>query len=362
MQQATTGLSWPIATIIVLILVVSGGIGYGLLQQNIALEQAIQDQSRELETLKGQITSLQEKHLAEFNQLISAIKDLSNQTSKLPELLSEVEHVEGESHELQEQLTDLQEEVEHSGKEIHELQESYIKLENVANITRIYISYMDVSLNIDALREWSNRWLEQGEELARTIALERIERLERVIDSTLWPTEMRDSAIKLSANLQELKQALESGDMDFTRELLKLVSDNLHALTHSFYEEWYPSTAEVKGVHEHEEAELPILSEITIDITSKGFNGSKSFKVAVKKGQLVKILIRNMDELENNNHGFEIASFNIDILQTRPEGLAPGESMYIEFTPDKEGTFTIRCNLPCYGHGYLQNGELVVVP
>ena len=87
--------------------------------------------------------------------------------------------------------------------------------------------------------------------------------------------------------------------------------------------------------------------------------------ITANQMDIVRLTIANVDPNLDNNHGFElkdpdgIVIFNI--LTVLPDGLAPGESYTIpDFTASKVGTYTFRCNKGCYGHGNLQDGQLIV--
>ncbi|MBS3116950.1 cupredoxin domain-containing protein [Candidatus Woesearchaeota archaeon] len=72
--------------------------------------------------------------------------------------------------------------------------------------------------------------------------------------------------------------------------------------------------------------------------------------IKVKQGDKVKLMIKS----EDVPHGFRLADFDIS------ERLNPGETVNVEFTADKKGTFNFFCSVPCgAGHGTMK-GQLVV--
>ena len=84
-------------------------------------------------------------------------------------------------------------------------------------------------------------------------------------------------------------------------------------------------------------------------ITAKQFSFEPS-TIEVNKGDKVRLVITSMDV----PHGFSIAEYKIN------ERLDVGKSATIEFTADKEGTFTDFCSVFCgSGHSNMK-GKLIV--
>ena len=72
--------------------------------------------------------------------------------------------------------------------------------------------------------------------------------------------------------------------------------------------------------------------------------------IEVDKGDKVRLIVTSADV----PHGFAILEYGIN------ERLNPGEHVTIEFTADKEGTFTAFCSVFC-GSGHLgMKGKLIV--
>jgi nitrosocyanin len=71
--------------------------------------------------------------------------------------------------------------------------------------------------------------------------------------------------------------------------------------------------------------------------------------LVVKKGDTVKIKLINKSEQE---HGYRIADFKVEKV------VQGGQSESVEFTTDKEGIFTIDCQL----HPAHVQGQLIVLP
>lgn len=72
--------------------------------------------------------------------------------------------------------------------------------------------------------------------------------------------------------------------------------------------------------------------------------------ITVKKGESVKLIITSQDV----THGFSLPAFNIQ------ETLKPGQTVTVEFVPDKAGTFPFRCTVFCgSGHSGM-DGTLIV--
>ncbi len=84
-------------------------------------------------------------------------------------------------------------------------------------------------------------------------------------------------------------------------------------------------------------------------ITAKQFQFEPS-TIEVNKGDKVKLVITSMDV----PHGFAISEYGIN------ERLDPGKPVTVEFTADKQGTFTTFCSVACgAGHGNMK-GQLIV--
>lgn len=65
-------------------------------------------------------------------------------------------------------------------------------------------------------------------------------------------------------------------------------------------------------------------------------------KITVKKGEKVRLLLSSTDV----NHGLAFPEYGLDVK------LSPGQTVPLEFTADKEGTFVGYCSVPC-GEGHL---------
>ncbi len=72
--------------------------------------------------------------------------------------------------------------------------------------------------------------------------------------------------------------------------------------------------------------------------------------IRVKQGDRVRLLVTSQDV----THGFSLPDFNVN------ETLPPGQTVTIEFTADRQGTFEFRCSVFC-GEGHRgQRGTLIV--
>jgi len=72
--------------------------------------------------------------------------------------------------------------------------------------------------------------------------------------------------------------------------------------------------------------------------------------IEVNKGDTVRLKITSADV----THGFSINEFGIN------KKIEPGQTVEVEFTADKQGTFTFYCSVPCgEGHGQMK-GKLIV--
>jgi len=94
-----------------------------------------------------------------------------------------------------------------------------------------------------------------------------------------------------------------------------------------------------------------------------GFNDSVSHGAPTKtwpimtvhQGQNVTIVVCNVDVVA---HGFQITRYFDNTITT----LAPGQLQTISFVADKAGSYTIRCDIFCPIHAYMQDGLFNVTP
>lgn len=97
------------------------------------------------------------------------------------------------------------------------------------------------------------------------------------------------------------------------------------------------------------EASTPEPSIKEFKITAKQFSFTPD-TIEVNKGDKVRLIVTSVDV----PHGFAVREYDIN------ERLEPGKPATIEFTADKEGTFTAYCSVFCgSGHSSMK-GKLVV--
>jgi cytochrome c oxidase subunit 2 len=90
------------------------------------------------------------------------------------------------------------------------------------------------------------------------------------------------------------------------------------------------------------------VKEFHINAFQFGFDPSA---ITVKKGDRVRIILTSRDV----THGFAIPAFGIS-----SDPITQGQSVTVEFTADKVGTFEFFCNIPC-GPGHREmTGKLIV--
>jgi cytochrome c oxidase subunit 2 len=92
-----------------------------------------------------------------------------------------------------------------------------------------------------------------------------------------------------------------------------------------------------------------VLATQEIEVTAKKYEFSPN-PIKVKKGEPVKLTITATDR----DHGISIDAFKIK------QKLKKGEPSIVEFTPDKAGTFPIKCSVFC-GMGHRGMKGTVVV-
>lgn len=85
------------------------------------------------------------------------------------------------------------------------------------------------------------------------------------------------------------------------------------------------------------------------EITAKQFSFEPS-TIEVNRGDKVKLIVTSVDV----PHGFAIPEYDIN------ERLDPGKEVVIEFTANKQGTFTVFCSVFCgSGHSGMK-GKIIV--
>lgn len=85
------------------------------------------------------------------------------------------------------------------------------------------------------------------------------------------------------------------------------------------------------------------------NVTAQRFSYAPS-TLTVKKGEKVRVNVHSTDV----THGFLIPEFGVEA------SVPPGQTVSVEFKPDRAGTFTFRCSVYCGGgHGDM-TGTLIV--
>lgn len=105
------------------------------------------------------------------------------------------------------------------------------------------------------------------------------------------------------------------------------------------------STSETKATP-NAPASSETTQEVKLIASAVTFKYDKS-EYHVKKGIPVKLTLENKDGL----HGAKLADFNINLNNSNPTAT---------FTPDKTGTFQIRCSVPC-GPGHMDMTANLIV-
>ena len=98
-----------------------------------------------------------------------------------------------------------------------------------------------------------------------------------------------------------------------------------------------------------EEVAATISNLVEIDMIAKKFEFVPS-TITVKQGQKVKLSIKSIDVA----HGFGLPDYKII------ERLDPGQTVTVEFTADKKGTFTFFCSVSCGSDHGAMKGKLIV--
>ncbi|MBI4098762.1 MAG: cupredoxin domain-containing protein [Candidatus Magasanikbacteria bacterium] len=92
---------------------------------------------------------------------------------------------------------------------------------------------------------------------------------------------------------------------------------------------------------------VPTTKSFTITASQWAFSPNT---ITVKQGDLVRLRVNSIDV----SHGLMIPDYDINKV------LNPGETVLIEFTADKKGTFSFRCSVQCGGGHPDMKGTLIV--
>jgi nitrosocyanin len=88
------------------------------------------------------------------------------------------------------------------------------------------------------------------------------------------------------------------------------------------------------------------------DVGGEGYDKFYPQSVVVLKGDKVKLVLNNTDEMD---HGFAIDAYGINQI------VKAGQTITIDFVADKAGVFTFYCTVPC-GPGHSEmTGQLIVL-
>ncbi|MEM2237805.1 MAG: hypothetical protein QXR26_07080 [Candidatus Caldarchaeum sp.] len=101
----------------------------------------------------------------------------------------------------------------------------------------------------------------------------------------------------------------------------------------------------------------PLVKEIAIVVSRKGFNGSRDLNIEANQGDQLRLVFLYGDgDLESDNpHKIEIEGYNVAVEINREETIG-----VVELKANQPGTFKIRCVLRCRGHENLQEGLIKV--
>jgi cytochrome c oxidase subunit 2 len=94
------------------------------------------------------------------------------------------------------------------------------------------------------------------------------------------------------------------------------------------------------------EGTMEASTELLLKASDKTFKFDQE-EYTIKKGVPIKLTLVN----ESGTHGVSISGLNVDLK---------GSKLSQTITPDKEGTYTIKCNFPCGGGHMTMTAKLIV--
>ncbi|MDP2728761.1 MAG: hypothetical protein Q8P59_14630, partial [Dehalococcoidia bacterium] len=111
-----------------------------------------------------------------------------------------------------------------------------------ANPDVVYVSWVDLIANFNDLRSLMGNW-EQGQDLGRIIAIEKIDRLNILNNHLAWPKELTNPLVEIAKSLPPLQEELKAKNLVQAKKCLTTVSEGFHPLTHAFYDTLKPAKA-----------------------------------------------------------------------------------------------------------------------
>lgn len=103
-----------------------------------------------------------------------------------------------------------------------------------------HIGYLDVASNINDLRSQMANW-ETGQDSGRRIALEKVDRLNALVNHQVWPKELANPMFEIAGALLPLDRELEAKNLELAKKHLGVISEAFHSLTHAFYDGLEPA-------------------------------------------------------------------------------------------------------------------------
>ena len=108
-----------------------------------------------------------------------------------------------------------------------------------------------------------------------------------------------------------------------------------------------PSPTTDAGANQPAPPKVAATKSFTITATQWAFSPDT---IRVNEGDLVRLTVKSLDV----THGFMIGDYDINKV------LNPNETVVIEFTASKKGTFSFRCSVQCGGGHPDMKGQLIV--
>lgn len=158
-------------------------------------------------------------------------------------------------------------------------------------------SYLHLTMNIGDLRTRVTNW-GKGDDASLGVAKEKLERVEKVLASTGWPSEMAASVARTRAAAGSMEKALKSENKAAAETAAVEFGEASHDIIHEFYSDFLPA---MEGMASNSMAAHVVYSDLAnniADLQTRIANWQKgdeaSMGVAKEKAERIEIIIPHL--------------------------------------------------------------------
>ncbi len=166
-----------------------------------------------------------------------------------------------------------------------------------ASMEAIHGSYLDLTANIADLRTRVGEW-QKDDEGSLNIATEKLERIQVVLSSVVWPHDLSGAIAKTQAAVAPMSKALKAKDFTAAQPAAKAFGDASHDVTHAFYGDWLPALrgAQFTSMAPHASyLDLAAnISDLRTRIAQWQEGDENSLDVAKEKAERMSVLVQHM--------------------------------------------------------------------